>query len=448
MSDTRLAEFVESMPSTRLGWLTDVEQAPLSIRHDARLDHAIDLFQRHAHMRFIAVVDDHDQPVGALLERDIRGLLLNPYGHALLRNPAYGASLDRHVKAMPVADASAPVPELIAAYRQADGTEGMILTRGGRLFATLSNRRLVHLAARYELERASEQVARAARIEEASIGFEHEVGYMARELATLAATLHEHARTTHAHAAETGDRAAEAIVAAARGAEHLAGIEVEGQSLLAALTQVADDTRAAKSAAEDGVARVGEGIERTEALDRSANSIGSIAQLIRRISAQVNMLALNATIEAARAGDAGRGFSVVAMSIKQLSDETARAAETVADHVADVQGAVEGVADTHRRIDGAVRSIADRSARIMDAAEAQRQAMHLITAHVGEAADGAAATRLEAEGINAGAALALDSAGGMGTLADRLTSQARALADQARDFLAELREDPALPATR
>ncbi|HTG39902.1 methyl-accepting chemotaxis protein [Sphingomonas sp.] len=425
-------------------WLTAVERAPLSIPRDARLDGAADLFQRNPDARFVAVVDGAARPVGALLERDIRQLLLNPYGHALLRNPAYGASLCDYIRAVPVADASLPVADLIAAYHAGDGAEGMILTRGGRLFATLSNRRLVLLAAGHEADRARDQLHRAARIEQASIGFEAEVGRLAHELAQLADAIKDHGTATDTRAAATGASAVDMAQTAAQGARHLEEIEAEGRALLHALTGVANDTRAAQILVADAVAVVGDGAARTEALGRSAESIGAIAQIIGNIAGEVNMLALNATIEAARAGEAGRGFAVVANAIKQLSSQTARAADTVAVHVADVQAAVADVTDAHQRIDGAVRSIAARSTRIMDAAEAQRGTMDAIATHVGEAASGAEAVRAQAQGIGDQAALARESSAEMQTLAERLAAQARALAGQARGFLHEVRADASL----
>lgn len=78
-------------------------------------------------------------------------------------------------------------------------------------------------------------------------------------------------------------------------------------------------------------------------LDRNAQKIGEIVQLVGNIADQTNLLALNASIEAARAGEHGKGFAVVAEEVRVLADESAKSVQMIGGLVSTIQSDVSKV---------------------------------------------------------------------------------------------------------
>jgi methyl-accepting chemotaxis protein len=430
----------DPLPSGLLGRLAEDERNAPTVGADSTLAAAIELFQSNPQLRMVPVLDAQHRPIGAIFEKDIRRLLLNPYGHALLRNPAYGRSITPHLRACPTAEATTEIEALVRTYRAASENEGMIITHHGRLAAVLTNRRLIELAAEAELQVARASLARARRIEAASERFEAQAASLAGSMTELSGLLERDAVSAAKRAEIAGEHASAVASAAAQTSDNMSEIAERGRELARAFMLIGDNAGDARRAAGNAAALVDAGSERARALLRSAQSIDSVIALITEIASQVNLLALNATIEAARAGEAGRGFTVVANEVKQLSTQAGNAAARITAHVHEIREGIDAFAAGHALVERAVESMAGLADEVQCAVDAQRLATQAIAANVAETSEASSSIQRDIEAIGSTSQAASASARDMGGLAHQLQAGAIALSDQVGAFLSAVRE--------
>ena len=137
-------------------------------------------------------------------------------------------------------------------------------------------------------------------------------------------------------------------------------------------------------------------------LGDSSQEIATVVKLINGIAEQTNLLALNATIEAARAGEAGKGFAVVASEVKELAQETARATEDISRRVEAIQADTAGAVEAISRISAVIGEINDFQATIAAAVEEQTATTNEMNRNVAEAAGGSRHIATAIGGLAAG----------------------------------------------
>ena len=136
---------------------------------------------------------------------------------------------------------------------------------------------------------------------------------------------------------------------------------------LGGISRVADTVTQASS----HIDKFGQTVDRLKA---SSDTIGTIANTIRGISDQTNLLALNAAIEAARAGEAGRGFAVVADEVRKLATQVKASTDTIGKNIASMAELVDKTtsesAQIVEQVAGARRAIANSSQNLSAMSEA------------------------------------------------------------------------------
>lgn len=122
------------------------------------------------------------------------------------------------------------------------------------------------------------------------------------------------------------------------------------KKLAASIKSIIDGFVLSRNIANDAVQKGKDAKSTFGALVVSTEEIGTIMKLIVNIAGQINLLALNATIEAARAGDAGKGFSVVANEVKNLAAEAAKATEEIGKQINKINEKTENTEDALEEI--------------------------------------------------------------------------------------------------
>ncbi|MDH1263609.1 methyl-accepting chemotaxis protein [Pseudomonas sp. GD03944] len=191
----------------------------------------------------------------------------------------------------------------------------------------------------------SVQDARATADQSAAIASQTSAGMQQqfREVDQVATAFQEMSATAH-DVAHNAAQAAEA----ARSADHASR---EGLGVIGRTTSTIELLANEMSVAMDEV----------QGLANSSEQIGSVLEVIRSIADQTNLLALNAAIEAARAGEAGRGFAVVADEVRNLAKRTQDSVEEIRQVIEGLQNGtrevVSSMSSSHRQAQGSVEQV-------------------------------------------------------------------------------------------
>jgi len=224
-----------------------------------------------------------------------------------------------------------------------------------------------------EIQGQNESLAKAAKDSEAICG---DVSERVDSLSQRLGLVGEGAKRQEDRLQATS-AAVEQIDASVRHVAENAKAVVKASEDAVAKAKDGESTVAKLAAAIDQVQTMAQGLrEAMGVLGQQAQSIGMVMTVINDIADQTNLLALNAAIEAARAGEAGRGFAVVADEVRKLAEKTMNATNEVDAAILAIQTSAKLNVE---KVDSAVNAVAQTTAMAQDSGQALRDIVRLVS---------------------------------------------------------------------
>jgi methyl-accepting chemotaxis protein len=228
------------------------------------------------------------------------------------------------------------------------------------------------------------------------------VGDSSTRLAAASTQLKAAAEGMRANAQTAAGQADDVVASAGAVASSVDTVATGSSQMESAIREIAHNATEAARVAGQAVAVAENTTQTVGKLGDSSQEIATVVKLINGIAEQTNLLALNATIEAARAGEAGKGFAVVASEVKELAQETARATEDISKRVEAIQADTAGAVDAISQISTVIGEINDFQATIAAAVEEQTATTNEMNRNVAEAATGTQGIAAAISGLAAG----------------------------------------------
>ncbi len=237
-------------------------------------------------------------------------------------------------------------------------------------------------------QKAAEERAVAekrATMETLANDFESSVGSIVDGVSSASTELNGTAKSMSSISRRVNEQASSVASSSAEASSNVQTVAAASDELSASIQEISRQVVQSTSIAMKAVEAVTGTTRRMESLEEAASRIGAVVGLINDIAEQTNLLALNATIEAARAGEAGKGFAVVASEVKNLANQTAKATDEIGGQVGGVETATREAVESMRSIGLVIEEMSEISNAIAAAIEEQNAATGEIARNVQEA---------------------------------------------------------------
>jgi methyl-accepting chemotaxis protein len=294
-------------------------------------------------------------------------------------------------------------------------------------------------AASQDAQNKAAGAARRAELIRFADDFEAAVGAIVGNVSDSAHQLEQSAATLTRTAETTQGLASRVAGSSEQASSRVESVATATEELSASVEEIGRQARESNRIAESAVTQAEETDGRIGKLSRAAQQIGDVVKLITAIAEQTNLLALNATIEAARAGEAGRGFAVVASEVKSLAGQTAKATDEISNHISGMQEATKESVAAIKQIGGTIGQISSIASSIASAVEQQGAATQEIARNVQGVASGTRAAATDVLEVNRGATETGSASEEVLRSAKSLSSESARLREELNRFMANIR---------
>ncbi|TAL00051.1 MAG: HAMP domain-containing protein [Rhodospirillaceae bacterium] len=289
-----------------------------------------------------------------------------------------------------------------------------------------------------ELKQRAE-VERKAAVLKVAEDFERSVKGVVNIVASASTEMQTAAQSLSATAEETTRQSTTVAAASDQASANVQTVASATEELSSSIGEIGRQVEQSTRIARQAVEQARDTGVTVDALAQAAQRIGDVVKLIQDVASQTNLLALNATIEAARAGDAGKGFGVVASEVKVLANQTAKATEEIAGQIAEIQSATARTVTSIQGIGTTITQINEISSVIASAVEEQSAATQEIASNVQQAAQGTQDISSNIANVTQAAGHTASASSQVLGSASELSQQAENLRTQVDSFLGSLR---------
>jgi methyl-accepting chemotaxis protein len=294
-------------------------------------------------------------------------------------------------------------------------------------------------AAAQDAQNRASSAARRTELIRFADDFEAAVGAIVSNVSASAVQLESAAGTLTRTAETTQGLSSQVAGASEQASSNMQSVAAATEELSMSVDEIGRRVRESNKIAEAAVIQAEQTDGRIGKLSRAAQQIGDVVKLITAIAEQTNLLALNATIEAARAGEAGRGFAVVASEVKSLASQTAKATDEISSHILGMQGATQESVAAIKEIGGTIAQISTIASTIASAVEQQSSATQEIARSVQNVAQGTQEAAANIMQVNRGATETGSASEEVLNSAKTLSTESTRLREELDRFMANIR---------